>query len=85
MHTSDFSSSGLFINLVMRVLFCWQTQHKSAMGLPTRMCGRSLIHKSAKVVNATAVIPLAAQDSSYKVHTFCCKYASVNLNNAFIY
>ena len=56
-------------------------EHKSVMGLPTRMCKRSLIHKSAKVANATAVIPLAALDSSYKV----CKYASVNLKNAFIY
>ena len=47
----------------------------------TRIWGRSLIHKSAKVVNATGVIPLASQDSSYKDHTFCCKYANVNIKN----
>ena len=40
-----------------------------------------MIHKSAEVVNATGVIPLAAQNSSYKDHTFCCKYANVNIKN----
>ena len=71
MLTSDFSSSDLFIDLVNIVLFCWQTQHKSDMGLPTLMCGSSLSQRSANVDKDTGDIFVAAQDSSYRVQTFC--------------
>ena len=66
MLTSDFSSSDLFIDLVNIVLFCWQTQHKSDMGLPTLMCGArdqqrilvisSLLHRTRRTGSKSSVV-----------------------------
>lgn len=32
MHTCNFSASDLFIDLVIKVLFCWHVQQRSLMG-----------------------------------------------------
>lgn len=63
--TSDFAASVVLAALIMAVEFCWQTQHRSDMGLMTVMCGSSCLQKVQKVVYSAALKPVSSHASLY--------------------
>ena len=44
--TSDFSSTGRLLAVMISVLFCWHTQHRSDIGRDTTTCGVSCCQSS---------------------------------------
>ena len=61
--TCDFSESGVLADLMIALLFFWQTQHRSDKGFITVMCGVSCLHSEQKVVYAAALSPVSSQAS----------------------
>ena len=61
--TCDFSESGVLADLMIALLFFWQTQHRSDKGFMTVMCGVSCLHSEQNMVYAAALSPVSSQAS----------------------
>ena len=61
--TCDFSESGVLADLMIALLFFWQTQHRSDKGFIMVMCGVSCLHSEQIVVYAAALSPVSSQAS----------------------
>ena len=67
--TCVFSSSGVFAALIIAMLFCWHTQHKSDIGFITMICGTSCRQRVQKVLYAAALTSASSAESLYSTHT----------------